>query len=195
MKETEITAQIFESLEDIHQKLVAQGYKILRSFIMEDYYYSNIKENIKEISFQNLISQSFLIRHINEYNNNSSSINNYIIYKNKTFNENGDVVEEEKIKSEVEDYNLVVNILNKAGFNPYIINKSNNYVYNNGEIEFCIQDVENLGIFIELEELEYMHNLSPEEKTKELINILNTLNLKTGTDYNCKKVYMLIHKN
>jgi len=39
-----------------------------------------------------------------------------------------------------------------------------------------------------------MKDMLPEQKAQELVKIANSLNLKLGTDYNCKKVQMLLNK-
>lgn len=195
MRETEITVQLFDSLENIHASLLNQGYKVDRTFIMNDHYYTTLQGDLKNYDFKTVINNSFLTRHLADDINGEIKTLDLLIFKNKIFDENGDVIEEEKIQSKVENADNCVKIFEMAGLHPYIISKSNNIVYKNDTVEFVVQNVENLGIFIELEELDGMQDLTPEQKTNDLINIIKSLNLKTGTDYNCKKLYMLLHKN
>ena len=194
MRETEITVQIFDNIENVKKQLELQGFKIVKPFIMHDYYYTSIESDLKNMKFKTIIGNSFLVRHLVNTINGEDITTNYLIYKNKIFNDLEDVVEEEKIQTKIENHLNAVKILELSGFKPYIINKSQNFVYKKGSIEFALQNVENLGVFIELEELEDMQNLTPEEKTSQLIQIIKTLGLKTGTDYNCKKLKMLLDK-
>ena len=71
---------------------------------------------------------------------------------------------------------------------------NNSYVYKKGNVELVIQKIKGLGIFLELEENKSMRNLNLQEKIFKLINTVKNLNLKLGTDFSCKKVFMLLHK-
>lgn len=62
-------------------------------------------------------------------------------------------------------------------------------------IRNIVQVIENLGIFIEYEEDDSMTILKQQEKIDYMCNVVNSLNLKLGNDYFCKKVFMLLNKN
>ena len=74
----------------------------------------------------------------------------------------------------------------------HVKNNSTTYKYN--EYEFCFQNVENLGLFIEFEEEKFMKDMPFKEKVELMKNVLNSLGLKLGDNYFCKKIEMLIKK-
>lgn len=82
-----------------------------------------------------------------------------------------------------------------SGLNNYSAVKNNSYVYKKDEIVFIVQIIENLGIFIEYEEDDNMTIMKQQEKIDYMCNVVNSLNLKLGNDYLCKKVFMLLNKN
>lgn len=184
MRETEITAQIFDDYQTTKQKLLAQGYNEIHSFEMIDSYFTSLSNT--NIEYQELINNSFLLRKF------SDDSTHYMIYKNKEFDKDGNVVSEEKITTKIESVESVKNILNKANFNNYANISTKNYVFKKEHIEFVLQDVESLGLFIEIEEFKTMKNLSTDEKLEKLITFLKELNLNIGNNYNCKKIELII---
>lgn len=62
-------------------------------------------------------------------------------------------------------------------------------------IRDIVQVIENLGIFIEYGEDDSMTIIKQQEKIDYMCNVVNSLNLKLGNDYFCKKVFMLLNKN
>ncbi len=63
MKETEITVQVFEEKEKILSHLQKQGFKLERTFQLNDWYYIRY-DNISGMTYQELLSQSILVRQI-----------------------------------------------------------------------------------------------------------------------------------
>jgi len=184
MKNTEITAQIFDDYQTTKQKLLNLGYNEIHSFEMNDSYFTSLSNT--SIQYQDLINNSFLLRKF------SDDSTHYMIYKNKEFDKNGNVVSEEKIISKIDSFESVKNILNNANFNNYANILTKIYVFKKDDIEFVLQNVESLGLFIEIEEFKAIKNFSTEEKLDKLITFLKKLNLNIGDNYNCKKLEMII---
>ena len=116
-----------------------------------------------------------------------------LCYKQKELDENENVINEEKIKTNLSSLFEAIEIFKKAGLNNYCIVKNNSYVYRKNEICFVVQIIENLGIFIEYEEDETMKDMNEKQKFNHMVSIVNALGLKLGKDYSCKKVFMLLH--
>ena len=68
--------------------------------------------------------------------------------------------------------------------------KNHSFVYSISGVEFVIQVVEDLGIFIECEENKSIEHLSSDEKFEYLKKFILGLGLEIGDDFSCKKVYM-----
>lgn len=70
MKETEITVKLSQKLDDIIKILENKGFKLVDRFLMEDYYFSSKDfSKLKNLSFEELIKSSFLLRRITDLNN------------------------------------------------------------------------------------------------------------------------------
>lgn len=186
MKETEITVQVFNTLNEIKTTLQNLGFLIIEEYLMEDYYYSKYSaDELKTFSYQYLIKNSFLVRDIKDENPKI-----LLTYKNKELDELGNVIGEEKIKCRLGILQNAIDIFKSAGLNCWCNLTQNIIVFKKDDICFAVQDVKDLGIFIEYEEDDSMKNLSPNEKITLMLNTLKQLNLNLGTDYSCKKVYM-----
>ena len=186
MKETEITVQVFNSLDEIKTNLQNLGFLIIEEYLMEDYYYSKYSTSeLKTFSYPDLIKNSFLVRDIKDDNPKV-----LLTYKNKDIDSFGNVIGEEKIKCRLGLLQNALDVFNSAGLNCWCTLNQHIIVFKKDNICFAVQDVKDLGIFIEYEEDESMQNLTPNEKIKLMKNYLNQLNLNLGTDYSCKKVFM-----
>lgn len=65
MKETEITVQVFDDEKTINEKLMANGYVASREFKLFDWYFTKY-DDVKSMTYEDLINSSFLIRHIED---------------------------------------------------------------------------------------------------------------------------------
>lgn len=119
---------------------------------------------------------------------------NFVI-KKKTIDENGNVIYEEKTIVNVDSMDNLIKILKMANIHSWCVIENNSFIYKKGEIELNIQIVKDLGIFVELEEFDSIKNFTGNEKIERLKNICSSLNLKIGDDFNCKKSFMILHKN
>lgn len=189
MKQTEITVQVFENFEKIDLTLKNLGFNMIEYYKLTDWYFTKLS-NVKDVDYLTLINNSFFIRKVD-----SDQIKQFLCYKSKQLNSNGDVVKEEKFKANITDIENTIKIFKLSGLNNYCIVENGSYVYKKDDICFTIQVVKNLGIFLEYEEEESMKDLSVNEKIELMKSRINNLNLKLGLDTSCKKVFMLVHKN
>ena len=186
MKQTEVTVQIFDSVEAIDNKLKQAGFSLYKKVILNDFYFIRFgKEKTKNMQYKDLIENSILLRNLTGDVNETE-----LIFKNKVFDNNGNVIEEEKHKTKIDDFESVLKILKCAKLYNWCKLKQKLFIYKNAEKELCVQDVDGLGIFIEYEEDPSYKNLKTEEKINLMINYLKGLNLNLGENFFCKKVYM-----
>ena len=184
MKETEITVQVFNDIDEIDKILQRQGFSIIENYKMKDWYFSKY-DNIIDLKYTELINQSFLVRELeNEIQ---------LCYKNKEYDQHGNVISEEKIKTKLSDLHNALQVFKMAHLNNYCIVENNSYVYQKNDICFVIQIIKDLGIFLEYEEDDSMKDMSAQEKFTHMCNIVKNLDLKIGKDFSCKKVDMLLH--
>ena len=87
MKETEITVQVFNSLEEIDNILKNQGYKMIENYQLNDWYFTHI-DDVKNVSYQDLLNNSGLGREIVSENRKIQ-----LLYKKKELDKEGNVIE------------------------------------------------------------------------------------------------------
>lgn len=187
MKETEITVQVFNSFDEISNILTSKGFSLIESYHMTDWYFSKF-DDVSNLDYAELISNSFLVRHRDD--------GKYmcLCYKKKEIDSNGNVIVEEQFRANTPDTLTAVKIFKDVGLNNYCVVENQSYIYGNKEFSFAIQCITNLGIFLEFEEEESMKDMNEKEKFDCMVSIVNSLGLKLGKDYSCKKVFMLLHK-
>lgn len=188
MKETEITVQIFNSKEEIFEKLKKLNFTMYEKFQQIDSYYSKYdKALLKELPYQFIMKNSFAVRSKLLEDNTEKSC---ICYKKKEINESGIVLSSEKIQSNITNIENALQIFELAGINRWCKVDQEVYCFKNNKMDIMVQIVAGLGIFIEYEEDETIQGLNEYGKIELMKNNLQELDLKFGDDYFCKKVYM-----
>lgn len=189
--QTEITTRVLMTNEELYKLLDDEGFTFEGSYEIEDTYYSSLgsKEEVKKYDYQTLISKSMIVRNVTSDDGGEQAL----IYKNKKFDDLGNVIGENKLRLQVEDCGRLNMILTQTGFESWCKVYNCSKWYKRGELEIIVQEVENLGTFIEIEEFESISHLSDEEKFNALIKVLDELNIKTTDEYSIKKPFMLLH--
>ncbi len=192
MAETEITVQVFQTKEELDKILKTQGFSVTREFDLIDYYFSKYSEKeLRAFEYKDLIANSFLLRRIA-----NDKTTDFLSYKKKQVDENGVVIAEEKLKCKIDNLEDAIKIFDNAGIGCWCNLVQHLIVYQRGKNEFAVQIIDGLGIFIEYEEDETMHQLENEyQKIEEMVRRLKNLGLKLGNDYSCKKVFMKFKKD
>ncbi|MBQ7351679.1 MAG: hypothetical protein IJW59_02285 [Clostridia bacterium] len=192
MKETEITVQVFEDVDKVKNKLINRGFKIAEEFLMIDYYYSKYSiEELKGFDYKKLLENSFLVRKVLS----QSKTCTLLLYKDKVIDEDNNVIAEQKYSCDIENEEMALKIFESAKLTCWCELKQKSFVFTNDKVCFVLQDVEDLGLFIEYEEDEDIMMLNEYEKIEILLNRLKALDLNLGDNYSCKKVFMKFNKN
>ena len=186
---TEICVQIDGKLEDIKKSALDKGFVFSESYNNFDTYYSTIsEEDLKTVPYKKLLDNSIIVRNIVGEN---CDIKN-IVYKKKTLDDQGNVIEEIKTKLNIDNIDKAKLIFNSLGLTCWCDFINQNNEYKKGEVVLNIQHVKELGTFIEIEEYESIKNKSDEEKFSILVDVINSLGFPIGTDYSCKKPFMYL---
>ncbi len=191
--QTEVTVKVLMTKQNLVKLLEKNGYEKTETFDLVDTYYSSLgdAEAVKNIDYQTLISKSFIVRNVVD----AASTSQKIIYKNKQFDDANNIIGETKLCTNIEETSTLNLILKSAGLKSWCEVKDHAKIYVLNEIELILQEVDNLGLFLELEEYKSIENLSNEEKFETLKNVIKDLNIKTTEEYSIKKAYMLLHKD
>ncbi len=195
MAQTEITVQIFDEIENIINVLKGLGFEWKDTFTGKDGYFTTLtSEQIEKASYKDLLDSSIIIREFDKASNNMHQT--MLVHKKKTLDEEGKVIGEDKTSLVVDNSATAFKMLSNAGLINWMTLCQQNSFYKNGEKVVIVGKVEGLeGCFVEIEEYESIKDLSEKEKFEKLSEFINSLGLKMGNDYSCKKIYMLYEKN
>ena len=192
MTETEITVELLESNESAHNKILSNGFNLIEKVNMIDYYYSKLSmEELLKLDYASLIKNSFLIRKVES----KDICEIKLLFKDKILDDNQNVIAEQKFQCTIDSIENAQKIFNCVNLNCWCQIEQNMSIYHNGTTGFAVQEVANLGTFIEYEEDEDMHELNEYDKIDIMLNRLKNIGLDIGTDYSCKKVLMKFKKD
>ena len=127
------------------------------------------------------ITDTLIIRYTNDDDKQ-------IISKKRAYNSEGFEIGTEKTILKIDDINNAEKLLNNLGFTRFLRMIDKNYMYENKDYIAYIQVVENLGTFIEIE-AKNIENC--EIQIQNLIDLVKSLNLKIGTQFDVRKVDLL----
>ncbi len=150
MKEIEIKAKIEE---DLSNKIIENNGIFLREVFQEDIYFNHPCRDFKETD------EALRLRR---------EENNFILtFKGRR--EEGKIKKREEIETKVEE--SIIEILERLGFKKVCIIRKKRKEFSLGNLKIFIDDVENLGKFIEIEGNE-----------EEIFNIMKILGIKEYTE-------------
>ena len=129
------------------------------------------------------ITDALIIRYTND--------NKEIISKKRAYNSDGFEIGTEKTVLKIDDIKNAERLLNNLGFTRFLRMIDKNYCYENTEYIAYIQVIDNLGIFLEIESKSPNSN---EKEIENLINIVQSLQLKIGTKFDIRKAELLYKK-
>ncbi len=183
MKEIEVLVEVYDKIENIKKKLKKYEYNGLKRTI-DQYYYDPKRSELKPDK-NNQLDHCLRLRSKNEEYS--------ITYKDDIF-ENGKWLYSNEYETKIEDIKIVEKIFDKLGLKKFIEidNSKETYHYNNYEI--VIENVKDLGIFMEIE---YCTDKNVDVKVikKEIQDFIDSLNIKVSKELNMGKPEMYIKKH
>jgi len=188
----EICVALLESADETIKKLENQGFTFVESYKNYDTYFTTInKLDLKTIPYKTLLDNSVLIRHCvcNDHDEKS------IIYKSKTLDASGNVIQEIKSKVIINNIEKAKEIFNNLNLKCWCDYTVENIIYKKENIEINIQRTNALGDFIEIEEFPEIKDKPNVQKFDILKNLISSMDIKIGNDYSCKKPYMMLNQN
>lgn len=193
MKQIEITVRLNENINIAENKLKRQGFKKIRESYINDIYMTNLHEDICKENIQKFLRKSVLLRKLDIDGTTSMKLT----YKNKEFDENGDVISEQKVNVGCDNLEKAKKLFECLDFYNLIEVKYHVTVYKKDDKEFAFQIVENLGNLIEYENTDDFEKKSLKEiqfvKKKMYEDIINA-GIDITEEIDVKKAYELIIK-
>ena len=185
--ENEITVMVTSTFNELHNKLIENGFKVKARYLTSDIYMINKDIDISKLSTLDILKHSIIVREI-------SGIKKVLLYKHKEYNEKGDILVNGKIECPIEDIDKAIEFMTAIGFKKLIEISDKCTEYANDEIEFIVQDVNDKYLFFEAEdELRYTNKKF--KSTEEIKNTLNKYDLPFKKDnYYVKKAEIILNK-
>lgn len=184
MKEIEILVEVLEEEEKILERLREFDYHGEKE-VVDIYYYDPLRNNLKPNSNLQL-NECARIR----TKNNEVSIT----YKVDKFDENGNWLYSDEYETKVESLEMIKEIFNRLGLKELLCikNRKKTFMFKNYEI--VLENVENLGIFLEVE---YCTNEDVDVSLvkKEIQEFIDSLKLNVSKELNMGKPEMMIRRN
>ena len=130
------------------------------------------------------ITDTFIIR-------NTNGKDKEIIIKKRRYNKNGFEIEMKKRSFRIDNIEKTEELFKCLGYDRFLRMKDKNYKYENKEYIAFIQEVENLGIFLEIES---KNKQDSETRIKKLIELIKSLKLKIESKFDIRKAELLYKK-
>ena len=193
MREIEITVKVNNSLEEIQDILMSQGFKKIETYRMYDKYLTLKQDTITKDNALDILKSCLLLRHLFLEDNKEKKM---LTYKQKEY-DGSVVISDTKIDVLVDNLEKTEELLLKQGYKNIVEVDDTLYVYEKDDLSIAIEDVKDLGILIEYENDKDFTGYTNEEIITEkeiMFEKLKDLNLNLEDDYNVKKAYELLIK-
>lgn len=157
----------FDKLIEIMKK---KGFRIQEDFQMNDIYMVKDEE---EISLENknvILNDYVLIRE-------TVGKRIMLVMKHKEINDKNEIINQSSIKCPITDVNKGYEFMKALNYKKMFELKDHNILLSNGKNEIYIQDVENLGTYIEMEQKNILLDNNNGNTIDEMISVLNSYNL------------------
>ena len=187
--ELEICVKSLQTKDEVVENLKKQGFEIKEDFILDDIYYVKKDKNISLDNSNELLSNYVLLRQAAHRN----AI--YFQLKEKNFDEQGNIISQSSCKCDVLDKEKAIVFIENLGYKKLLKLKDHNILMSNGKNEIYIQDVENLGVYLEMEQKNIHSDNDNGKDIDEMINNLNSYNINIDkNNYFVKKAYDMLEK-
>ena len=143
-KEIEITVRVNVSYEKLEEELKQNNFIKKEEYIVNDSYLINSLINITDMKSLDILKKCVLVRDI-------VGILKQLLYKYKKYDNNGNIIEQSKIKCPVTDINKAMEFMNAIGYEKLFYIHDKCIVFANDKTELVVQLVNDKYIFIEME--------------------------------------------
>ena len=183
MKEIEVLVEVYDDILSIKNKFKKFDYKGLKNTI-DEYYYDPKRDTLKPDK-DNQLSHCLRVRSKNnEYS---------ITYKDDVF-DNGKWLYSNEYETEVEKIDMLKEIFNKLGLVKFIEINNSKETYTYKDYEIVLEDVKDLGLFMEVEHCTN-NDVDVKEIKRQIQSFINSLNLDVSEELNMGKPEMYIKKH
>lgn len=148
--EKEITVLVETSYDVLHKLLTKNKFEIKEEYDVNDIYMVDSSIDIKSLHNLEILSKCVIVREI-------PNVTKKLVYKNKVYASNGDILKQKKINCPISDINKGIEFMEAINYKKLFSINDKCIVYANDRTQLVVQLVNNEYIFIEVEsECEYI---------------------------------------
>jgi predicted adenylyl cyclase CyaB len=116
---------------------------------------------------------------------------NYITFKEDLFEKNI-WTHSEELETEIKDIKIVEEIIKKLGLKELVKIKNRKHTFETKDYEIVLEEVENLGLFLEVEKLNVTDDENVNKTKKEIQQFVDNLKIKTTGELNLGKPELML---
>ena len=183
MKEIEILVEVYDAIDEIKEKFKKFNYQGLKK-IVDEYYYDPKRNDLKPDKNKQLTHCLRLRIKNEEYS---------VTYKDDIF-KNGTWLYSDEYETKVENIEMMREIFTKLGLIKFIEIDNEKETYTFNDYEIVIENVKNLGIFMEVEFCT-SEDVDIKEVKIQIQKFIDDLNLNVSEELNMGKPEMYMKKH
>lgn len=184
MKEIEILFKLNEEKESAFEKL--KGLESCGKKRVIDYYFKDNSDKFKPNPKGEILNW-FRIR--------KSDDKTFMTFKHDHIKETGQWSHSDEYEVEISDLETGKHIVESLGMKPLVTVDNTKHIFVKDDFELVIEEVKDLGLFLEVEILNAKNDCDVEEERKRILDFVKSLNLKAGEELNIGKPELMMKKN
>lgn len=184
MKEVEILVKVLESKQSALNKLKKFNSKGIH--LVKDIYFYHPNNKKLKVNKESYPKDWLRIRAKN---------NKYFLtYKIDHLTKNNKWSHSDEFETEIKNKEVLLEILKKLGFKKLIEINNKKHIFLTKDFEIVLEEVKNLGLFLEVEKLNVPESANISKIRKEILNLINSLNLKISKELHLGKPELMLKK-
>lgn len=181
MKEVEILVKVNNNKQIVLNKLKNFNFAGKKK-VLDIYFYDEKRDSLK--AKEGRLTECFRLRKKQKIN--------YLTYKVDKFDKNGKWLYSEEEETEIKDFDIAIKIISNLGLKPLAEIDNIKYTYYTKEYEIVLEEVKNLGLFLEVERLKVEDKENIVDVKKEIFNFIQSLDIKVGEELNSGKPELML---
>lgn len=184
MKEIEILIEVKSSKEEALKALEQFRFEGIKN-VLDIYFYDPLRADLQTDTTGRL-NACFRLR--------QKDGKNTVAYKVDHFG--GDTwSHSDEYETEIEDFDTSITIFEKLGLKELVRIVNEKHTYMSDEYEIVLEDVKDLGLFMEVEKLTQIPDEKISETKEEIRQFIKSLNIEFGEEQNAGKPELMLRKS
>jgi len=180
MKELEITVKVNSNYEKLHSDLKKIGFRKTKETLMYDTYMIDKNIDISNMKDLDILSKCIIVRNVDDYN--------AFIYKIKEYDEEENIISQQKIECKIDSINNGIKLLNMINYKELLNIKSELIFYKRDDLDILVQIVNDDFILIEMEDEKF-------DNVDDMIKSFSELDIDYDrSNYFVKKAQIILRK-